>query len=432
MTNVRDLEMSWSWRGDTLVLVVAVTPPAIAAMTGAEPPSWARLVEVHQLTMALLTLLAAAGLYVQYRLARDRIVAWLCLAAALVGAQDLGSNGLAARRDGAGLLDGTDPTAVTDLALAGAVLAFALAARQRAGRPGGAPTRLILAGLLIAAHHVVRAVNADSLTVSVAILATGVAGTVLLLGCALGMLRRTIQIQLAELDRVHERLAGAEVDLREQSARLHEVGNSIGAIASATHLIHQRPDLAVPQRLRLEQMVDHEAARLARLLARQGQPVPQPTEVLGTPVAAPDATPVELDPLLEQLVVAQEAVGHPVSWSPGGLHAMGRADDVSEAVNILLDNSRKHAPGVPVRVTTRSAGDAVEIVVQDEGPGIPADLVPRLFEWGERSTSSSGQGIGLNRARQRLQESAATLAHVPTEVGTTFVVTLPALAWAAS
>jgi two-component system sensor histidine kinase MtrB len=64
----------------------------------------------------------------------------------------------------------------------------------------------------------------------------------------------------------------------------------------------------------------------------------------------------------------------------------------------LLDNARIHAPGTLVDVIVRRAGDHVEVVVADRGPGVPATELPRLFDRfykGDRSRSTGTSGLGL-------------------------------------
>jgi signal transduction histidine kinase len=80
--------------------------------------------------------------------------------------------------------------------------------------------------------------------------------------------------------------------------------------------------------------------------------------------------------------------------------AMGaaRADEVKEVLVNLLENARNAGAGV-VRVTV---GMGI-IRVEDDGAGIPQDLLPRVFE-PRFSTTTSGSGLGLAIVR-RLVES---------------------------
>jgi signal transduction histidine kinase len=56
----------------------------------------------------------------------------------------------------------------------------------------------------------------------------------------------------------------------------------------------------------------------------------------------------------------------------------------------------------PVEVLTRDAGNWVEIVVRDNGAGVPDEMVPRLFGKfvrGPRSHEMGGTGLGLSIVR---------------------------------
>jgi signal transduction histidine kinase len=80
--------------------------------------------------------------------------------------------------------------------------------------------------------------------------------------------------------------------------------------------------------------------------------------------------------------------------------ALARKDEVKEVLVNLLENAR-HAGAK--RVTVQVASGGRQLVVADDGRGIPADVLPRVFE-PTFSTTSSGAGLGLAIAR-RLVES---------------------------
>jgi signal transduction histidine kinase len=65
----------------------------------------------------------------------------------------------------------------------------------------------------------------------------------------------------------------------------------------------------------------------------------------------------------------------------------------------LVENALRHTPaGTKVTVSSRSAGAGVELVVRDDGPGVAAGELPKIFRRfyrGERSRTSPGAGLGL-------------------------------------
>ena len=65
----------------------------------------------------------------------------------------------------------------------------------------------------------------------------------------------------------------------------------------------------------------------------------------------------------------------------------------------LVDNALRHTPaGGKVALVANSAGDSVQIEVQDEGPGIPDAELARVFEPFYRAAADQGGGSGLGLA----------------------------------
>jgi len=101
--------------------------------------------------------------------------------------------------------------------------------------------------------------------------------------------------------------------------------------------------------------------------------------------------------------------------------ALARKDEVKEVLVNLLENARN---ADAKRVTVQVAASGRQLVVSDDGRGIPAEVLPRVFE-PTFSTTSSGAGLGLAIAR-RLVESwggAITLESDPGK-GTRVTLTL--------
>jgi signal transduction histidine kinase len=101
---------------------------------------------------------------------------------------------------------------------------------------------------------------------------------------------------------------------------------------------------------------------------------------------------------------------------------------VKEVLVNLLENARNAGAR---RVTVRVSEGGRRLAVEDDGRGIPAEALPRVFD-PAFSTTSSGAGLGLAIAK-RLVESwggAITLESAPGR-GTTVAITFPgaAAAW---
>jgi signal transduction histidine kinase len=92
---------------------------------------------------------------------------------------------------------------------------------------------------------------------------------------------------------------------------------------------------------------------------------------------------------------------------PGKLELDGDLQLIERALSNLIDNAMRHAPGAePIRVSLSHSGLQAQIVVEDAGPGLPADLIERL-EHGQslrdpplqRKNGSLG-GLGLAIAQR--------------------------------
>lgn len=109
------------------------------------------------------------------------------------------------------------------------------------------------------------------------------------------------------------------------------------------------------------------------------------------------------------------------------------AEALVKVVTNLLSNACRHTPRGG-RVTLRLAGDddAVRLSVEDTGCGIPADVLPRVFErfyHHDDGAARPGTGIGLALARELVELHGGTLG-VESTVGrgSTFTARLPRVA----
>jgi two-component system OmpR family sensor kinase len=108
------------------------------------------------------------------------------------------------------------------------------------------------------------------------------------------------------------------------------------------------------------------------------------------------------------------------------------ADRTRQVLANLLGNAVTHPPaGTPVRVVLRRVGDEVTLEVVDDGPGLAAEQVGRLFERFYRvdvgrSRALGGSGLGLAIVQAIVQASSGSVRCVSEPGrGTSFVVTWP-------
>jgi two-component system, OmpR family, sensor kinase len=118
--------------------------------------------------------------------------------------------------------------------------------------------------------------------------------------------------------------------------------------------------------------------------------------------------------------------------APPEVVVVADAARVRQIVENVLSNAVKHAPTrTAVRVEVALEGEngarRARVRIADQGPGIPADVLPHVFERFRRGRSSSGLGLGLYLAHEFATAHGGSLA-VESEPGrgTAFTLTLPA------
>jgi two-component system sensor histidine kinase SenX3 len=264
----------------------------------------------------------------------------------------------------------------------------------------------------------------------------------------LGPPPRTVSLRSAPIDdgrRVVGTVVVAEdVTARRRSDRLqedfianagHELRAPVGALAVLAEMLAEEGSREVVRRL---------AGRLLREADRANRVVDD-LITLGRigPVRGPHPDPVPIGAVVAEAVdrvgSLAEARGVPVELVPGpdGASVRGDARQIGSAVFNLVENAVKYSPpGHPVRVAAREDDDHVEVVVSDEGVGIPAQEIERVFERFYRvgpgaaavagGEDPGGSGLGLSIARLVADDHGGEVLVESVEgSGSTFVLRLP-------
>jgi two-component system NtrC family sensor kinase len=206
--------------------------------------------------------------------------------------------------------------------------------------------------------------------------------------------------QLSELRQANERLARAQTELvsAERLATVgklaagvaHEVGNPLAGILGYLSLARMRA--STPEVKEYLEHIDREVHRIdgiVRGLLDLGRP--RPTSLVPVDVSQVAETCVKLvraGPELSQVKVD-------FALEPG-LLARADAGPLSQIViNLLLNAAQAMGGQGAVRVSSRREGGEVRLVVEDTGPGIPPEVMPRLFEPFFSTKEGKGTGLGL-------------------------------------
>ncbi len=185
----------------------------------------------------------------------------------------------------------------------------------------------------------------------------------------------------------------------------HEIKNPLTPIKLAVQHLRrahadQRPDFPEVLDRNVEQVlleIDR-LADIARAFSRYGAPASSTGPVQAVPV----------DQVVHEAITLYRAGDPEIEYreqvEPDLPRAFGRGAELKEVLINLLENARDAVDGDGViTVAARRAEHGVEICVHDNGPGIPAELLSRVFE-PHFSTRSTGTGLGLAIVR-RLVES---------------------------
>jgi two-component system sensor histidine kinase SenX3 len=150
------------------------------------------------------------------------------------------------------------------------------------------------------------------------------------------------------------------------------------------------------------------------------------------------AEPVELDSVVAHAVDASHTDAEArsidvVVKGETGLRVAGSSEQITSAVSNLVANAVAYSgEGTSVVVGTKAVPDAVEISVIDQGIGIPASDLDRIFERfyrvdpaRHRSTGGTGLGLSIVKHVAAVHGGDVTVWSVEGQ-GSTFTLTLPA------
>jgi signal transduction histidine kinase len=247
------------------------------------------------------------------------------------------------------------------------------------------------------------------------------------LGC-LGLLAVVGSLAARALTAEHERrLAELRAkhyeELGQAAAGLaHETRHPLGLIRGWAQKIAQSEELHSPvareARLVMEEC-DRLAARLTQFLTFAKPCLPRWEPVNPEPIIQELLTLLEPDCDAKAVRCHYEQPDHPiVFWADPEL--------LRQALFNLLHNAVKFTyPGTSIEISTRVSSNCCTIEVRDHGPGIPPELIPRLFT-PYFSTDPQGSGLGLALVRKVVEAHGWDIQYQPVpQGGSVFRILIP-------
>ena len=219
--------------------------------------------------------------------------------------------------------------------------------------------------------------------------------------------------EAARLRTAHANLEAALTFKNDLTSMLtHDVAQPISSIASLAELLRSDwADLPEDLRLELATKIDKNTQRLIKMMNDL-----QLLFRLDTGSVTARRNPVPLKELAE--AVAPGEVGVEIAEELSVLADRGHMQVILQN---LVGNALAYGKS-PVTVSATRHGEHVDVVVRDNGPGIPDELLPTLF-----GRFARGAGLGLFIVRHLVEANGGTVRYEPaTPTGARLIVTMEA------
>src|SRR5262249_41370541 len=187
----------------------------------------------------------------------------------------------------------------------------------------------------------------------------------------------------------------------------HELKNPLTSMRSAVETLPLAR--SEDSRSRLLAIIQHDVKRLDRLISDISD-----ASRLDAELQRQEVAPVDVAKLLNTLVTVANEVRREdrvrvslkfEGGTPNDFVVPGHDSRLGQVIDNLIDNARSFSPAEgTVRVVCRRLRRAVDIIVDDDGPGIRPDALQRIFErfYTDRPEQGFGQnsGLGLSISKQ--------------------------------
>ena len=202
----------------------------------------------------------------------------------------------------------------------------------------------------------------------------------------------------------------------------HEFKTPLAGIQGAVELMEDHGDTMTPDdRRRFLRNIAAAGDRLSRLVSRL-------LDLARADMAKPGEHDIaDLAEVLPRLAEGLSDTYFNVEAPPSGqpVRVTAPATTLETVITALADNSRKAGAG-RLTLTVEAFQDTVELMVADDGEGVPAGDRDRLFEpFFTSRRAEGGTGLGLPIARSLLAASHAAIVLIDSDSGTAFRIVLP-------
>jgi two-component system sensor histidine kinase ChvG len=214
-------------------------------------------------------------------------------------------------------------------------------------------------------------------------------------------------------DALYNRIEGIESFAADVA---HELKNPLTSLRSAVETLPVAK--SEDSRARLLAIIQHDVSRLDRLISDISD-----ASRLDAELQRHEVVTVDVARLLRTVVSVASEIrrddGVRVSLAiegdePRAFRVVGNDLRLSQVMDNLIDNARSFSPpGGTVRITCRRTRTHVEILVDDDGPGVQPDAFEKIFErfYTDRPHQGFGQnsGLGLSISKQIVEAHGGTL-----------------------
>jgi signal transduction histidine kinase len=182
----------------------------------------------------------------------------------------------------------------------------------------------------------------------------------------------------------------------------HELRGPLSAASMAAHLLEKDP-AAPEQTVNLSQLINRQIGHMSRLVEDLLDVSRVSRGLLSIVKAAVDMREV-IEAAVEQVMPAARRKGHAINLALPATACVVNGDQTRlvQVIGNLLGNAIRYTPnGGKIELVMRVRDAALSVTVTDNGMGIPADLLPHLFDLymqAEHSSDSKNGGLGLGLA----------------------------------